>query len=62
MKLEISEPTKRPPVHPTNVEDRIRQRAYELYEQRGRGDGQELNDWAQAEQEVLNSRDTAKAA
>lgn len=32
---------------------RVAQRAYELYEKRGREDGYEHQDWLQAEQEVL---------
>ena len=32
--------------------ERIRRRAYEIYEQRGRQDGQEVEDWLRAEQEV----------
>ncbi len=32
---------------------RIRQRAYELYESRERQDGHELDDWLQAESEVM---------
>ena len=31
----------------------IRRRAYELYEQRGRADGHALDDWVEAEAEVL---------
>ena len=38
------------------VEAEIRRRAYELYEQRGRMDGHELDDWLQAEAEVLETR------
>ncbi len=37
---------------PSNIEERIRRRAYELYEQRGRGDGFALDDWLQAETEL----------
>jgi hypothetical protein len=33
-------------------EERIRIRAYELYEQRGKGDGSALEDWLQAEAEL----------
>jgi hypothetical protein len=33
----------------------IAQRAYELYEQRGRQDGQDLEDWSKAEQELTES-------
>ena len=32
------------------IEQQIQQRAYELYEQRGRTDGHDLDDWFQAEQ------------
>jgi hypothetical protein len=40
------------------LEDQIRRRAYELYEQRGRGDGHVLDDWLQAEDEILATRQT----
>jgi hypothetical protein len=30
----------------------IRRRAYELFERRGRGEGQEVDDWLQAEREL----------
>jgi hypothetical protein len=33
----------------------IRFRAYELYEKRGRGDGHALDDWLQAEAELLGN-------
>jgi hypothetical protein len=33
--------------------DRIRNRAYELYEGRGREPGQDQKDWLRAEQEIL---------
>jgi hypothetical protein len=35
------------------VEREIELRAYELYEQRGRAEGQALDDWVNAEAEVL---------
>ncbi|HTS37986.1 MAG TPA: DUF2934 domain-containing protein [Candidatus Solibacter sp.] len=35
------------------VERKVRSRAQQLYESRGQGDGQELQDWFQAESEVL---------
>ena len=38
------------------LEVRIRCRAYELYERRGREDGREIEDWLQAEAEVANER------
>jgi hypothetical protein len=34
------------------MEQQIRQRAYELYGQRGRTDGHDLDDWLQAEYEI----------
>ena len=42
------------------IEQRIRQRAYELYEQRGRTDGHDLDDWLRAEREIKGTQ--AKAA
>lgn len=35
------------------VERKVRSRAQQLYETRGQGDGQDLQDWFQAESEVL---------
>ena len=40
-------------VVPINMEDEIRRRAYELYEQRGYLPGHEYDDWFTAEREVL---------
>jgi hypothetical protein len=46
-----------------NVErDRIAERAYELYVQRGGEDGRDLDDWLEAEREVERRRDTARTA
>jgi len=36
--------------------NRVARRAYELYENRGREDGHDLEDWFRAEAEVLNAR------
>ena len=38
---------------PINLEDEIRRRAYELYEQRGYLPGNEQDDWFTAEREIL---------
>jgi DUF2934 family protein len=38
----------------TTLRERIELRAYELFELRERGDGFDLQDWLQAEQEVLD--------
>ncbi len=49
-------PTKKPPAtvasEPQELENQIRQRAYELYEARGREDGHNLDDWLRAEEEI----------
>jgi hypothetical protein len=37
---------------PRILEDQIRRRAYELYEERGRENGHELEDWLRAEEEI----------
>lgn len=39
-------------VVPINLEDEIRRRAYELYQQRGNAPGSEAEDWFAAEREV----------
>jgi len=41
---------------PAEVEAEIRRRAYELYERRGRVGGHDLDDWLQAEAEVLERK------
>jgi hypothetical protein len=40
-------------VVPINLEDEIRRRAYELFEQRAGAPGSEQEDWLRAESEVL---------
>jgi len=44
------------------IVEQIRQRAYELYEQRGRTDGHDLEDWLQAEGEIKGTQANAVAA
>lgn len=39
---------------PETLEEEIRRRAYELYEQRGCTPGRESEDWLMAEQEVVS--------
>ena len=55
------DPTKKPPTTAVSesqeLENQIRQHAYELYEARGREDGYDLEDWLRAEEEI-----TAKTA
>ncbi len=38
---------------PVELKSEIRRRAYDLYEQRGRTDGLALDDWLQAQSELL---------
>jgi hypothetical protein len=38
---------------PFSLEEEIRRRAYELYEQRGPSSGNETDDWLVAEREIL---------
>lgn len=44
------------------LQERIRARAYELFEQRGRQEGFDQEDWAQAEAEVLAKFEREKSA
>jgi len=44
------------------LQEQIRRRAYELYEQRGRHDGHETDDWLQAESEVTQQKGRIVAA
>jgi DUF2934 family protein len=39
---------------PLPSQDKVRARAYELFESRGRKPGQDKQDWFRAEQEILN--------
>jgi hypothetical protein len=56
--------TPRPAIVPTKrkIEEQIRCRAYELYEERGREDGDELEDWLQAESDITGNATTGAAA
>jgi hypothetical protein len=51
-KLEVVKTDSRKNLVPINLEDEIRRRAYELYEQRGTSPGSEADDWFVAEREV----------
>ena len=44
------------------IEEQIRQRAFELYEQRGKIDGFDEQDWLQAETEMLGASSMKAAA
>lgn len=52
-RLEVAKPEPRKNLVPINLDDEIRRRAYELYEQRGNSTGgSETEDWLTAESEV----------
>ena len=61
-KSKVREPRSGKASLPTDIEQRIRRRAYELYEQRGREDGRDLEDWLQAEEEIKQTRTRSVAA
>ena len=50
---------KKPPIETLPLEERIRQRAHELYVERGNQSGSELDDWLQAEEEILRAHNDA---
>jgi len=52
MKAETAKTDSRKNLVPINLEDEIRRRAYEIYEQRGASSGNEADDWFTAEREV----------
>lgn len=59
----MKRPTSTPDIEPQTIKEvqdlteQIRQRAYELYELRGRADGHELDDWLLAESQLIQKRE-----
>jgi Protein of unknown function (DUF2934) len=51
--FEVRKTDTRKNVVPINLEDEIRRRAYELYQQRQSGAGSEVDDWFAAEREIM---------
>jgi hypothetical protein len=55
-----SDPTKKPlsktVSEPKQLEDQIPERAYQLYEERGREDGHDAEDWLRAEKEMTERK------
>ena len=49
-------------VNPQEVENEIRCRAYEIYEERGKEDGRDLDDWLRAEDEIIRNKARGIAA
>lgn len=46
----------------TELEEQIRRRAYELYEQRNRTEGHDMDDWLQAKSELTETKTKTTAA
>jgi hypothetical protein len=57
----MSAPTRanEPLIETLPLEERIRRRAHELYLQKGNQSGTELDDWLQAEEEILRAHNDA---
>ena len=50
------------PAAQAEQQEKIRVRAYELYQKRGAGDGHDLDDWLQAEAEMSRPKSRAASA
>ena len=59
-KSKTRQPRSIKPAESSDIENRIRDRAYQLYEQRGSIDGFALDDWFQAEAEILGAQKQPK--
>ena len=42
--------------NPAELQEQIRSRAYEIYQQRNRTEGHDVDDWLQAEAEVIEAK------
>lgn len=49
-------------INPRIIEEQIRARAYELFEERGREEGHDWEDWFRAEEEITARKSTSAAA
>jgi len=50
------------PSESDSLEERIQRRAHELYVDRGNQSGSELDDWLQAEEEILQAQEDARSS
>jgi len=50
------------PLGSDSLEEQIQRRAHELYVERGNQSGSELDDWLQAEEEVIQSQEDARSS
>jgi len=60
VKSKARQPRAPKPAYSSDIEELIRRRAYELYEGRGRVEGSALDDWLQAEREILEAQQQRK--
>jgi Protein of unknown function (DUF2934) len=63
--MSVNPPKKQPAsatIEPQELEHQIRMRAHELYEERGREDGHEEEDWFRAEAEIMQKKARTVAA
>jgi hypothetical protein len=60
-RIEQERPNQLRPI-PINLQEEVRRRAYELYQERGNKEGSELEDWLRAEAEVLDHQRTQRVA
>ena len=58
----IPETPPTPTEHSPEILERIRARAHELFELRGRQEGHDVDDWLQAESEVIREKVKTTAA
>ena len=59
-KSKARQPRSTKPAYSSDIEELIRRRAYELYEERGRVEGFALDDWLEAEREILDAQQQPK--
>jgi hypothetical protein len=55
MKRTEQEPFARSKPIPIDLQEEVRQRAYQIFEQRGAAPGSDVEDWLQAEAEILDN-------
>ena len=62
MKRSEQEQPSQSPNMDAEQQERIRRRAYQIYQQRGMADGLDMEDWLRAEAELVDAPPTEKAA
>lgn len=60
-RIDQDRPTQSPRT-PVELEETVRRRAYQIYEQRGMAEGLEVEDWLEAEAELFEAQRAPKAA